>query len=102
MSALSLHLDRYLKLRWQLGYKLHTPGSLLRNFVRFADEEGATFITTKLAVRWAAQPHLHPRIHPRVAAAGEASAAEVACGGGTGIASGSHHERRRLIVPLSA
>ena len=60
MSALSLQLDKYLKLRRQLGYKLRVQGSLLRNFVRFAEEEGASFITTRLALRWAAQPNLQP------------------------------------------
>ena len=60
MRGLSTHLDRYLKLRRQLGYKLVVPGRLLRSFVRFASEEGASFITTKLALRWAAQAGLKP------------------------------------------
>ena len=60
MSALSLHLDRYLKLRRQLGYKLRVTEILLRNFVRFAEEQTAPYITTKLALRWASQPHLKP------------------------------------------
>src|SRR5580765_4244809 len=60
MSALSLHLDWYLKLRRQLGYKLRVTEILLRNFVRFAEEESAAFITTKLALRWASQPHVKP------------------------------------------
>jgi len=55
MNRLSFHLDRYLKLRRQLGYKLRVTEILLRNFVRFAAEEGASFITTKLALRWATQ-----------------------------------------------
>ena len=63
MSKLSLHLDKYLKLRRQLGYKLIVPGRLLRDFVRFANEEGASFITTKLALRWAVQPSLKPVQH---------------------------------------
>jgi integrase/recombinase XerD len=60
MNALSLHLDGYLRLRRQLGYKLRVPEILLRNFVRLADEEGASFITTKLALGWAAQPDIKP------------------------------------------
>jgi len=60
MNTLSLHLDRYLKLRRQLGYKLRVTEILLRNFVRFAQEEGASFITTKLALRWAARPGIKP------------------------------------------
>lgn len=60
MKALKIHLDDYLKLRRRLGYKLETAGYLLRNFVRFAEQEGATFISTKLAVRWAAKADLKP------------------------------------------
>jgi len=63
MSTLGLHLERYLKLRRQLGYKLRVTEILLRNFVRFAQEESAAFITTKLALRWATQPHLKPVQH---------------------------------------
>jgi integrase len=55
VKALKIHLVDYLKLRRQLGYKLETAGYLLRNFVSFAEQQGADFITTKLAVRWAAK-----------------------------------------------
>jgi integrase/recombinase XerD len=54
--SLSDHLDNYLKLRRQLGFKLHMQGSLLRSFVLFAKRDGASFVTTKLALRWAIQP----------------------------------------------
>ena len=60
MNPLSLHLDGYLKLRRQLGYKLRVTEILLRNFVRFAQEEGAPFITTKLALRWSTRPGNKP------------------------------------------
>src|SRR5207249_9740268 len=60
MKTLKIHLDNYLKLRRQLGYKMKEAGSLLRNFVRFAEQEGAGFISTKLAVRWAAKPNIKP------------------------------------------
>ena len=53
MKALRVHLDDYLRLRRKLGYKLVVPEILLRSFVRFAEQEGATFISTKLALRWA-------------------------------------------------
>lgn len=56
MKALSVHLGDYLQLRRQLGFKLRVPGILLRNFVRFAKQERASFITTKLALRWATRP----------------------------------------------
>jgi integrase/recombinase XerD len=60
MNALNLHLDRYLKLRRQLGYKLRVTEILLRSFVRFAQEEGASFITTTLALRWSTRPGNKP------------------------------------------
>jgi len=60
MSPLRFHLERYLKLRRQLGYKLRVTEILLRHFVRFAEAEAAPFITAKLALGWAAQPHLKP------------------------------------------
>jgi integrase/recombinase XerD len=56
VKTLKIHLDDYFKLRRQLGYKLETAGYLLRNFVRFAEQDGATFISTKLAICWAAKP----------------------------------------------
>jgi integrase len=35
-------------------------GFLLRNFVRFAEEDGASFVSTKLALRWAAGANITP------------------------------------------
>ncbi len=60
MNKLGAYLEKYLKLRRQLGYKLRCPGILLRHFVRFAEEQGACFITPKLALRWATQPNIKP------------------------------------------
>jgi integrase/recombinase XerD len=60
MKNLSRHLDDYLKLRRQLGYKLQAAEFVLRNFVRFIEQEGADKITTKLAVQWAARPKMKP------------------------------------------
>ena len=56
MSALSPRLEEYLELRGRLGFRLRLAGSLLRKFVRFAKQQRASFITTKLALRWATQP----------------------------------------------
>lgn len=56
MSDLRKALDEYLALRRALGFKLTTQGQLLENFVDFAAKEGASFITRKLALRWATQP----------------------------------------------
>jgi integrase/recombinase XerD len=60
MKTLRHHLDDYLRLRQQLGYKMLEQGFVLRNFAHFAEREGAEFISTKLALQWAAQPHIKP------------------------------------------
>lgn len=56
MSKLRIALEKYLKVRSALGYKIDSLGSLLRRFVDFADRAGADFITTELALSWAMQP----------------------------------------------
>lgn len=56
MNALRVHLDNYLGVRRQLGFKLHYEGNLLCNFVRYAELKRASFITTRLALGWAIQP----------------------------------------------
>jgi len=53
MSELRKSLRSYLALRRALGFKLKTQGYLLHRFVDFADEQGASFITRDLALRWA-------------------------------------------------
>jgi len=61
MKALIRHLEDYLKLRRQLGFRLFTDGYVLRNFVRFARKQGASIINTKLVVRWVT---LRPNVAP--------------------------------------
>ena len=56
MKNLRHHLDDYLRLRRQLGYKMEEAGILLRNFVRFAEHEGTSVIKTEMALRWAVKP----------------------------------------------
>ena len=56
MTTMSRHLDDYLKLRRQLGFKLRVPAILLRNFVLFAGQQGARFVSTKLSLGWATLP----------------------------------------------
>ena len=51
MSTLREASEQYLQLRRELGYKLRAPASLLRNFVTFAERQGATHVTTDLALR---------------------------------------------------
>jgi integrase/recombinase XerD len=61
MSALRDALDVYLAVRRGLGTELRGPEVTLRRFVEFLDAQGASFITTKLALRFAtAQPNTTP------------------------------------------
>jgi integrase len=46
-------LEEYLNVRRALGFKLRNAGGLLKGFVTYAEREGASSITTDLAVRWA-------------------------------------------------
>jgi len=55
MSELREAVDEYLAIRRALGFKLVDPGRLLHKFVLFAEQKGASFITTDLAVEWATQ-----------------------------------------------
>jgi integrase/recombinase XerD len=56
MNDLRTAVEEYLAIRRKLGFKLYQPGILLHNFVNFAKREGASVITTELALRWATQP----------------------------------------------
>jgi len=56
MSELRSALEEYLALRRALGFKLISTGGILHSFVLFAENEGASFITTQLVLRWATQP----------------------------------------------
>lgn len=62
MNALTNHLNSYLQIRRQLGFKLINAELYLRNFVHFVQEQHASFIVTKLALQWAIQPeNIRPR-----------------------------------------
>jgi integrase/recombinase XerD len=56
MSTLRRAAEQYLQLRRDLGYKLRETGRRLEDFVAFAEREGASHVTTDLALRWAQQP----------------------------------------------
>lgn len=56
MTTLSKSLDDYLKLRRALGFKLESPEFILRGLVDLAEREGAKYVTTELALRWARRP----------------------------------------------
>ena len=49
-------LNDYLRIRRSLGFRLQQQASSLRNFATFLRAEGASYITTELALRWATQP----------------------------------------------
>lgn len=53
MTGLAKALDDYLAIRRALGFKLHQTARELPKFVRFVEREGATSLTTALALRWA-------------------------------------------------
>ncbi len=56
MSPLATALADYLTIRRRLGFKLGRPGQLLGDFVAYLDEQGATTVTTELAMAWARRP----------------------------------------------
>jgi integrase/recombinase XerD len=56
MSGLRRAAEEYLSIRRAVGFKLARTEGLLLGFVTFAEAEGATRVTTDLALRWATQP----------------------------------------------
>ena len=56
VSPLEQALNDYISIRRNLGFRFRLPASSLWNFVAFLDAEGASHITTKLALRWAILP----------------------------------------------
>jgi integrase len=56
MTALHKALDEYVDIRRGLGTQFRLPAIALHQFVDFLEWEGADFITTELALRWAREP----------------------------------------------
>jgi integrase/recombinase XerD len=56
MTTLREAVHEYLTLRRSLGFKLRGAGKLLLAFVKFMEQQRASYITTKLAFAWAQQP----------------------------------------------
>ena len=56
MSRLDAALKEYLAIRRGLGFQLREVAGCLVNFVAFLQTEGASYITTELALRWATRP----------------------------------------------
>jgi len=61
MNPLRATVQDYLRIRRSLGFKLEWDGRMLEQFIAFLEQEGATRITTELALRWAKLPRdVHP------------------------------------------
>ncbi len=56
MTTLHQTLEAYLALRQVMGFKVRDARFLLRRFVDFLEQQGATTITQELALRWATEP----------------------------------------------
>lgn len=56
MSELRAAVEDYIEMRRRFGYQFRTPAALLREFTSFAENQGAGFITTQLALHWAQLP----------------------------------------------
>ena len=61
MNALNDVLRKYVTVRRALGAQFREPAVTLGHFVAFLEREGAEFITTELALRWAMEPVLVQR-----------------------------------------
>lgn len=61
MNTLREAINEYLLLRRELGFKLANAQHWLLDFASFMEDQGALFITTEWAVRWALRPkHSQP------------------------------------------
>lgn len=58
---------RYIELHRSMGFKFRIQGSLLRNYVTFAEARGDRFIQTSRAVEWAGQGPSAPQRYNRLA-----------------------------------
>jgi integrase/recombinase XerD len=56
VSSLRQAVEEYLQLRRKLGSKLSDSGHHLHDFLAFLERQGASYITTEHAVRWAMLP----------------------------------------------
>jgi integrase/recombinase XerD len=56
MKTITGHVEDYLTLRRNLGFKLECTGYILRSFARYCDGRGEAYITTESALRWAVMP----------------------------------------------
>src|SRR5436190_10381167 len=61
MSALSQHLDEYLRLRQLLGHRLAHAARLLPRFVSYLEARDMEFVTVQTTVDWSLEPEAPPR-----------------------------------------
>jgi len=56
MNTLRQALEEYLALRQAMGFQVRDAYYLLRRFIAFLEQQGATYLTHELAVHWATEP----------------------------------------------
>ena len=56
MNTLHTHLEAYLSMRRELGFKLRAHEPLLKGFIAFLEARQATYVTQALAMEWATMP----------------------------------------------
>jgi len=56
MNSLREAVDEYVRLRRNLGFKLHETGKALHDFVGYMERNRASYITQRLALDWAQLP----------------------------------------------
>ena len=56
MTTLRQAVQEYVRMRRDLGFKLHEAGKGLLAFVTFMEQHRASYITQALALAWAQQP----------------------------------------------
>ena len=61
MNTLRQAVQEYVRMRRDLGFKLHDAGKGLLDFVTFMEQHRACYITQALALAWAQQP---PNVQP--------------------------------------
>ena len=61
-------VERYIRLRRSVGYKLEDVACLLNSFARYAEHRGDKYVVTQTAVTWAEQSPSQSRRHRRLQA----------------------------------
>jgi len=64
---LSRDVHRYLELQRSIGFKFRIQGSLLKNFMAFAERPGDRFVQRSRAIEWAGHAPSAPQRYNRLA-----------------------------------